>query len=61
MFVDMVEREEEVRSVRLEELAAVAGALDRDKLERLVLPAAFVSPAVREELTNRLGSKVEFR
>jgi uncharacterized protein (TIGR02996 family) len=40
---------------------ALAEALDRDKLERLVLPTAFVGPAAREELTNRLGSKVEFR
>lgn len=42
-------------------LLALAAALDRDKLERLVLPAALVSPSAREELTRRMGSTVEFR
>ena len=40
---------------------ALAAALDRDKLERLVLPAALVSPSARDELTRRMGSTVEFR
>jgi hypothetical protein len=39
---------------------ALASALDRDKLERLALPPSIVSGAVREELTRRLGTKVEF-
>ena len=32
-----------------------------DKLERLVFPAAILSPAVREELKTRMGPTVEFR
>ncbi len=39
---------------------ALAEALNRDKLESLVLPAAVVGPSVREELTSRLGGKVAF-
>jgi uncharacterized protein (TIGR02996 family) len=39
---------------------ALAAALDADKLERLVLPAAVVGPSAREELTTRLGGRVAF-
>ncbi|VTS03906.1 unnamed protein product [Gemmata massiliana] len=37
---------------------AVAAALDPDKLERLELPAARISPACRDELTRRFGPRV---
>jgi uncharacterized protein (TIGR02996 family) len=40
---------------------ALASALSPDKLERLVLPAALINPSVREELTTRMGGRVEFR
>jgi len=40
---------------------ALASALSPDKLERLVLPAAVISPSVREELATRMGGRVEFR
>jgi hypothetical protein len=39
---------------------ALAGALDRKKLDELVLPRAVVGPAAREELKARLGRKVVF-
>ena len=39
---------------------ALADAMNRDKLETLVLPAAVISPSVREELTIRLGERIAF-
>src|SRR5262245_34661500 len=39
---------------------AVADALNRDKLERLELPRARLSPACREELIRRFDSRVVF-
>jgi uncharacterized protein (TIGR02996 family) len=39
---------------------ALAEGVRSDKLERLVLPAAILSPTVREELTTRMGPTVVF-
>lgn len=43
-----------------EAVHALADALDRDTLERLVLPAAATGPSAREELAARLGARVAF-
>lgn len=40
---------------------ALADGVRSDKLERLVLPAAILSPSVREELKGRMGARVEFQ
>lgn len=40
---------------------ALADGVHSDKLERLVLPSALVSSPAREELTRRLGARVEFQ
>jgi len=40
---------------------ALADAVRSDKLERLVLPAALISPPVREELMRRMGGLVQLQ
>jgi uncharacterized protein (TIGR02996 family) len=40
---------------------ALADGVHSDKLERLVLPAALVSPSAHDELIRRMESKVEFQ
>ncbi len=40
---------------------SLADGVRSDKLERLVLPAAILSPTVREELKGRMGARVELQ
>ncbi|WP_437553002.1 hypothetical protein WME97_17180 [Sorangium sp. So ce367] len=58
MFVDMVERDEEVRSIRLEELAAVAGALEAGLPRDEVLADAGLSAAAWEAERERWMSRL---
>src|SRR5689334_24415558 len=58
MFVDMVERDEEVRSIRLEELAAVAGALEAGLPRNEVLADAGLSAAAWEAERERWMSRL---
>ncbi|WP_437802391.1 hypothetical protein [Sorangium sp. So ce693] len=58
MFVDMVERDEEVRSIRLEELAAVAGALEAGLPRDEVLAEAGLSAAAWEAARERWMSRL---
>ncbi|CAN93278.1 hypothetical protein sce3119 [Sorangium cellulosum So ce56] len=58
MFVDMVERDEEVRSIRLEELAAVAGALEAGLPRDEVLAGAGLSAAAWEAARERWMSRL---
>ncbi|WP_437978227.1 hypothetical protein WMF11_17275 [Sorangium sp. So ce295] len=58
MFVDMVEGDEEVRSIRLEELAAVAGALEAGLPRDEVLADAGLSAAAWEAERERWMSRL---
>ncbi|WP_441286937.1 hypothetical protein ACSRUE_32230 [Sorangium sp. KYC3313] len=58
MFVDMVGRDEEVRSIRLEELAAVAGALEAGLPRDEVLADAGLSAAAWEAARERWMSRL---
>ncbi|WP_437993831.1 hypothetical protein [Sorangium sp. So ce145] len=58
MFVDMEERDEEVRSIQLEELAAVAGALEAGLPRDEVLAGAGLSAAAWEAARERWMSRL---
>jgi uncharacterized protein (TIGR02996 family) len=58
LFVRRSDREVDVVPDR--SILALAESLNPDKLERLVLHEAIISPATREKLTVRLGDRVAF-